>query len=224
MRAARMVPRRLSLGEAALLAALPQSPERLRPDRHPAAALAARAKVLERLREHGILTGAEVAEAKSETLPATRLAFPFLAPHLTQRLSAKAAPGSVIATPVDRGLQQSLETLARREALRFDDGGDLAIVVVENRAHAVRAYLGSADFFGPHGQIDLAQAKRSPGSALKPFIYGLAFDDRAIHPASLIDDEPMRFGNFVNNNCLRTAFFRGLHRRIDCYPRIANYC
>ncbi|HXP75585.1 MAG TPA: penicillin-binding protein 1C [Stellaceae bacterium] len=193
-------PRRLSLGEAALLVALPQSPERLRPDRHPEAALAARAKVLRRLEEHGVLSQTDVADALSEPLPATRLAFPFLAPHLTQHLAAKAAPGSTIATPIDRGLQSSLEALAKREALRFDDAGDLAVVVVENRAHAVRAYLGSADFFGPHGQIDLARAQRSPGSALKPFIYGLAFEDRVIHPASLIDDEPMRFGDYVPRN------------------------
>jgi penicillin-binding protein 1C len=193
-------PRHLSLGEAALLVALPQSPERLRPDRHPEAALAARAKVLRRLWEHGALSETEVAEALGEPLPATRLAFPFLAPHLAQHLAAKAAPGSTIATPIDRGLQSSLEALAKREALRFDDAGDLAIVVVENRAHAVRAYLGSSDFFGPHGQIDLARARRSPGSALKPFIYGLAFEDRVIHPASLIDDEPMRFGDYVPRN------------------------
>jgi len=193
-------PRRLSLGEAALLVALPQAPEQLRPDRHPEAALWARAKVLHRLWEHGVLSETDVADALSEPLPAARLAFPFLAPHLAQHLAAKAAPGSTIATTIDRRLQSSLEALAKREALRFDDAGDLAIVVVENRAHAVRAYLGSSDFFGSHGQIDLARARRSPGSALKPFIYGLAFEDRVIHPASLIDDEPMRFGDYVPRN------------------------
>ena len=193
-------PRRLSVGEAALLVALPQSPERLRPDRYPDAALAARAKVLRRLEQHGVLSQADVADALIEPLPATRLAFPFLAPHLTQHLAAKAAAGSTIATTIDRGLQSSLEALAKREMLRFDDAGNVAIVVVESRAHAVRAYLGSADFFGPQGQLDLAGARRSPGSALKPFIYGLAFDDRAIHPASLIDDEPMRFGDYVPRN------------------------
>jgi len=193
-------PRRLSLGEAALLVALPQSPERLRPDRHPEAAQAARAKVLHRLEEHGALSETDVADALAEPLPTTRLAFPFLAPHLTQHLAFKAAPGSAIATMIDRGLQSGLEALAKREMLRFDDAGNLAIVVVENRAHGVRAYLGSADFFGPQGQLDLARAQRSPGSALKPFIYGLAFDDRAIHPASLIDDEPMRFGDYVPRN------------------------
>ena len=193
-------PRRLSLGEAALLVALPQSPERLRPDRHPEAALSARAKVLHRLEEHGVLSATDVADALSEPLPQSRLAFPFLAPHLTEHLAAKAAPGSTIATTIDRGLQSSLESLAKREMLRFDDAGNLAIVIVENRTHAVRAYLGSADFFGPQGQIDLARAQRSPGSALKPFIYGFAFEDRAIHPASLIDDEPLRFGDYVPRN------------------------
>ncbi len=193
-------PRRLSLGEAALLVALPQSPERLRPDRHPEAALAARTKVLRRIEEHGALSQSEVADAIREPFPATRLALPFLAPHLSQHLAAAATPGSTISTPIDRGLQASLEALAKREAVRFDDAGDLAVVVVENRPHAVRAYLGSSDFFGPHGQIDLARAQRSPGSALKPFIYGLAFEDRMIHPASLIDDEPLRFGDYIPRN------------------------
>jgi penicillin-binding protein 1C len=193
-------PRRLSLGEVALLVAVPQSPERLRPDRHPDVALAARAKVLRRLEEHGALSQTEVADAMREPLPAARLALPFLAPHLSQHLAAAATPGSTISTPIDRSLQTSLEALAKREAVRFDDAGDLAVVVVENRAHAVRAYLGSADFFGPHGQIDLARAQRSPGSTLKPFIYGLAFEDRMIHPASLIDDEPLRFGDYVPRN------------------------
>jgi penicillin-binding protein 1C len=190
-------PRHLTLGEAALLVALPQSPEHLRPDRHPEAALAARAKVLSRLLEHGDLGEAEVAEALAEPLAKARRPFPFLAPHLTQHLASVATPGAAVETPVDATMQSALETLARREQTRFDDGADLAVVVVENRTRAVRAYLGSADFFGPHGQIDLARARRSPGSALKPFIYGLAFDDRVVHPESLIDDEPMRFGDYA---------------------------
>jgi len=193
-------PRHLTLGEAALLVALPQSPERLRPDRHPEAARAARVKVLERLRDHGVISASEAEEAMAEPLPQARLAFPFRAPHLAQELAAKAAPGGVISTTLDGRLQRALETLARREAERFDDGADLAVVVVENRSRAVLAYLGSADFFGRSGQIDLARAKRSPGSALKPFIYGFAFDDRAIHPASMIDDEPIRFGDYAPRN------------------------
>ena len=193
-------PRHLTLGEAALLVVLPQSPERLRPDRHPEAARSARAKVLERLREHGDISADEAQEAMAEPLPEARLAFPFRAPHLAQELAAKASPGGVVTTSIDSGVQRGLESLARREVQRFDDGADIAAVVVENRTRAVLGYLGSADFFGPRGQIDLARAKRSPGSALKPFIYGLAFDDRAIHPASLIDDEPIRFGDYAPRN------------------------
>ncbi len=193
-------PHHLTLGQAALLVALPQSPERLRPDRHPDAAIAARAKVLLRLEQHGILSRPEVLEALNEKLPMTRLAMPLLAPHLTQHLAAAAAPGAAVATGIDRGLQSALESLARREVARVDDGADVAVLVVENRTRALRAYLGGADFFGAHGQIDLARASRSPGSALKPFIYGLAFDDRVVHPASLIDDEPMRFGDYAPRN------------------------
>ncbi len=193
-------PRHLTLGQAALLVALPQSPERLRPDRHPDAAIAARAKVLLRLEQHGILSRPEVLEALNEKLPMTRLAMPLLAPHLSQHLASAAAPGAAISTTIDRAMQSALETLARRESLRFDDGADVAVVVVENRSHALRAYLGGASFFGPHGQVDLARASRSPGSALKPFIYGLAFDDRIVHPASLIDDAPMRFGDYAPRN------------------------
>ncbi|HTZ76871.1 MAG TPA: penicillin-binding protein 1C [Stellaceae bacterium] len=193
-------PHRLTLAQAALLVALPQSPERLRPDRHPEAALAARAKVLLRLEQHGLLSRPEVLEAINEKLPVTRIAMPFLAPHLTQHLASAAAPGAQIATGIDRGIQSALESLARREVERADDGADVAVVVVENRTRALRAYLGGANFFGPRGQIDLARAARSPGSALKPFIYGLAFEDRIVHPASLIDDEPMRFGDYAPRN------------------------
>lgn len=193
-------PRRLTLGEATLLVALPQSPERLRPDRHPEAARAAREKVLRRLAVAAVISEAQMQEAMSEPLPATRLAFPVHAPHLAQHLVRKAAPGAVVATEIDGTLQRGIEALARREAGRFDDGADLAILVVENRDRSVRAYVGGADFFGPHGQIDLARAARSPGSALKPFIYGLAFEDRIVHPASLIEDAPTRFGDYAPRN------------------------
>jgi penicillin-binding protein 1C len=190
-------PARLSLDEAALLVALPQSPERLRPDRHPEAAAGGREKVLHRLRDAGVITDQEFAEAAAAPLPQQRLAFPFHAPHLAQRLAAIARPGNAIATLIDGPLQQRVERLARDERRWFGDGANLAIVIVENRTRAVRAYLGGADFFAPAGEIDLAQSRRSPGSALKPFVYALGFDDGIIHPATLIDDAPMRFGDYA---------------------------
>ncbi len=190
-------PAHLTLGEAALLVALPQSPERLRPDRHPEAALKGRDKVLTRLAAAGAITTAEAAEARTEPLPQQRLAVPFRAPHLAQHLAAKAASGSVIATTLDGSLQRAAEALAAAELRRGDDGANLAIVVIDNRSHALRAYIGGGDFWARGGQVDLARARRSPGSALKPFIYGMGFDDGVVHPATLIDDAPMRFGDYT---------------------------
>ncbi len=111
-------PTRLSAAEAALLVAIPRSPERLRPDRHPEAARAARDRVLLRMAEPGVISPATLAEARAETVPQARLAMPFHAPHLARELrdrqtdgadpthddrSAAAAPGRGAAEP--RGLR-----------------------------------------------------------------------------------------------------------------------
>jgi penicillin-binding protein 1C len=190
-------PARLTLGQAALLVALPQSPEKLRPDRHPAAARAGRDKVLARLRADGIITAQQEREARAEPVPIRRLPLPFAAPHLTQHLMAM-APGGEIETWIDGDLQAAAESLARGEARWFPDGANIAALVIENASRHVIAYLGGVDFFGRRaGQLDLARRARSPGSALKPFIYGMAFDDGAINPATLIDDEPTRFGDYT---------------------------
>jgi penicillin-binding protein 1C len=190
-------PTRLTIGQAALLVALPQSPERLRPDRHPDAARAGRDKVLARLEAAGAISAREADEARAEPMPRQRLAFPFTAPHLAAHLMAL-GPGAETDTNIDGKLQRDVEALARGEARWFSDGADVAVVVVENSTRQVRAYLGGVDYFGRSaGQVDLARASRSPGSALKPFVYGMAFDDGFVHPASLIDDEPTRFGDYA---------------------------
>ena len=193
-------PKSLTLGEAALLVALPQSPERLRPDLHPEAARRGRDKVLTRLVERGVLSQARAGEAMAEPIPVARRPLPFVAPHLADRMIVDAKPGAVIGTEIDSALQSGLEALARREAQAFPDGANLAILVVDNATRCVRAYLGNADFWGRHGQIDLAEAVRSPGSALKPFLYGVIFDDFAAHPETLIEDRPTVFGSYAPRN------------------------
>lgn len=200
-------PAQLTLGQAALLVALPQSPERLRPDRHPAAARAGRDKVLARLLADGLITAQQETEARAEPVPDRRLPFPFAAPHLAQHL-VTLAPGGEIDTWIDGDLQRDTENLVRGEARWFGDDAGLAAIVVENATRHVIAYLGGVDFYGRHaGQLDLARRARSPGSALKPFIYGMAFDDGAINPATLIDDEPTRFGDYAPKDFDRD--FRG---------------
>jgi penicillin-binding protein 1C len=135
--------------------------------------------------------------AEREGVPSFRLAMPILAPHLAARLAQADKTGARIVTTLDPSLQQAVERLALQERAYFEDGSSLAIVVVDNRSHAVLAYLGGTDYWGKSGQIDLAQRSRSPGSALKPFIYGLAFDDLILHPASMMEDAPTQFGDYA---------------------------
>ena len=195
-------PDRLSPGEAALLVALPQAPERTRPDRAPEAARSARDKVLNRMAAIGVLDAMEAAEAAEEQIPNRRLAMPFLAAHLADRL-VTGTPGQLEHhTTIDGALQRSIEDLARQSVRPLDADANLAILVADHRRRVVTAYAGSADFFadGRSGQIDFARAVRSPGSALKPFIYGIGFEDRIIHPETVIEDVPRRFGDYAPAN------------------------
>ncbi|MBB4265714.1 penicillin-binding protein 1C [Roseospira visakhapatnamensis] len=192
-------PRRLTPGQAALLVALPQTPNRLRPDRHPEAARAARAKVLARMVDAGVLTADQAREAAAEPLPATRRPLPVLAPHLTGRLVRAAAPdaGPVLATTLDATLQARVEALVRVHAARLDDARlSVAALVVESETGAARAWVGSPGLLetARQGAVDMTRAPRSPGSALKPLIYGMAFEDGVLHPRTEIDDRPTRFG------------------------------
>jgi penicillin-binding protein 1C len=193
-------PRALDLSESALLVALPQSPSRLRPDRHARAAAGGRDKVLARMVAEGVVTAGDAAVARAEGVPFARQAMPLAAPHLAQRLvlaEARRPAAGRIVTTLNSNIQAAAERLAAQERAYFRDGADVALVVVDNRSRDVLAYVGGTDYWGRAGQVDMAARARSPGSALKPFIYGLAFDDLILHPLSLMDDAPTRFGDYA---------------------------
>jgi penicillin-binding protein 1C len=189
-------PASLDLSQSALLVALPQSPVRQRPDRHAQAALKGRDKVLARMVAEGVVTQGDAATAMKEGVPFARQPMPLAAPHLAQRLVLK-EKSAHITTTLDAGIQASAERLAKQERAYFDDGADISLVVVENRTRNVIAYVGGTDYWGKSGQVDLAARARSPGSALKPFIYGLAFDALVLHPASRMEDAPTSFGDYA---------------------------
>ena len=189
-------PGQLDLSEAATLVALPQSPEHQRPDRHAIRAKAGRDKVLARVIEDGVVTASDARVATREGVASQRLAMPLIAPHLAARL-ARTEKTPHIVTTIDARLQAALERMAKNEQSYVSDGGSLAIVVADNRTHAVLAYVGGTDYWGASGQIDLARRARSPGSSLKPFIYGLAFDDLILHPRSMMVDQPANFGDYA---------------------------
>lgn len=195
-------PKRLSLSEAALLVAMPQSPENRRLDRHPNAARAARDRVLDRMVEDGVVSDADAALAKAVPVPRLRKPMPILAPHSADNAMLSVKDKSVIALTLDAGLQQTLENLARDRAVALGSNISVAILAVDNASGDVLARVGSPDYFDGRraGQVDMTRAVRSPGSTLKPFIYGLAFEDGFVHPESLIDDRPIRFGSYAPEN------------------------
>ncbi len=202
-------PRRLTPAQAALLVALPQSPETRRPDRFPQAATDARARVLDRMTGDGILDADRVAAAMTEPVPSLRRDFPALAPHLTQRLRTADPLTGTIRTTIDADLQRALESLARRAVAKSGDRLSVAIVVADHRTGEILASVGSPGLADTAraGFVDMTQALRSPGSTLKPFVYGLAFDDGLAHPETLIEDRPIAFGTYAPQNFDRT--FRG---------------
>ena len=195
-------PRRLSTAEAAMLVALPQAPESRRPDRKPKAAEAARNRVILRLRNDGIINADQAEASSTEAAPKGRLAFPLLAAHVAERLAKTVPDGTVEQTTIARELQASLETLARGRAIALGSGVAAAILVIDNDTGEVRAHVGGTGYFDAirAGQMDLATALRSPGSTLKPFIYGLAFEDGLVHPETLIDDRAVRYGAYAPEN------------------------
>lgn len=195
-------PARLTDAEAALLVSLPQLPEQRRPDRNAAAALAARQHTLRRLVDARALEAEQAAAAARTAVPDRRRDFPVLAPHLADRLRVAAPAEVVYRTTLDRRLQASLEALARRRAAAFGDKRSIAVLVADHRSGEILARVGSADYFDTprSGQVDMTRALRSPGSTLKPLIYGLAFEAGLVRPATLIEDRPVNFAGYRPQN------------------------
>jgi penicillin-binding protein 1C len=195
-------PKRLSLGEAALLVAIPQSPETRRPDRSPDVAHRARDRVLDRVKQAGRLPADEVAQARGEPSPQARRAMPVLAPHASDQATAAAPDAKIIALTIDATIQKPLEDLARERAHALGPDIAVAIMAVDHTTGEVLARVAGADYFDERraGQVDMTQAVRSPGSTLKPFIYGLGFEDGLIHPETLIEDRPIRYGSYAPEN------------------------
>ncbi len=190
--------RQLSHAEAALLAVLPQAPSRLRPDRAPELARAARDKVLRRLADLGTWDDSALREAQLEPVVARVLRPPMLAALLADKLHREQPDARVIRTSIDPLLQGLAERRVSAHLTPLPPRTSAAVLIVENDSLAVRAYVGSARFGDDQrlGHVDMVQAVRSPGSTLKPFLYGLAIDDGLIHSESLLIDAPQAFDGY----------------------------
>ncbi len=193
-------PAHLTTAEAALLVALPRSPERLRPDRHPQAAIAATRRVL-------AVAGLTPDFPPTDLPPLARHRPPQSAPHLAERLRGMGCSGGV-QTTLNATLQTETAALAARELPFLGPNANIAALIIDNRSRNILAYLGGADFFAPGGMVDMVRATRSPGSTLKPFIYAMALDDGLITPATLIEDAPIDIAGYAPQDFDKS--FRGL--------------
>ena len=192
----------LTHAEAALLAVLPQAPTRYRPDLHNQAAQAARDKVLQRLVDFNVWPQETVKDAMLERVFSANFRPEQLAPLLSRRLLSYSNRQSVVKSTIDSDLQQNLQDVLTSYMSRLPKKSSGAILVVENKTSAVKAYIGTADFANAdrNGYVDMVQAIRSPGSTLKPFLYGLAMDDGLIHSHSLLADVPRNWGAYRPSN------------------------
>ena len=186
---------RLSPGQAALLAGLASAPAADNPFVAPDRARARRALALRRMLELGYVTAADAARARAEPVVATRGDPAFLAPHFTSRVLQWAEDSGVALagtwrTSLDLPLQTELEAEVRHTVALLRDRGvrHAAAVVLDNASGDVLAWVGSPDFWADSaGQVDMVVSPRQPGSALKPFLYALAFD-RGLSPATVLPD------------------------------------
>ncbi|MCY3724661.1 MAG: penicillin-binding protein 1C [Candidatus Poribacteria bacterium] len=214
----------LSLGEAALLAAIPNAPERLRPDRFPENARKAREKVLNRLLARRQISEQQWQEAVQEPIPHKRYPLPFKAPHLSRLLikenrkkfgvrnpSHSRTTNGRIHTTIDAKVQDTAARLlseylgdaARKPSLRGSHSTSTgAIIVMDTQNRHILAMVGSHDFFDRKalGQINGTLAPRSPGSALKPFVYALAMQEGLITPETLLFDVPVTYAGYTPVN------------------------
>jgi penicillin-binding protein 1C len=190
-------PAELTVAQAAVLVALPQSPTKLR--KSPAALKRARDKVLRVAGHHAGFTHGDIVAAQGEPVRLRDIAQPFRAPHLADRVRGTSQD---IRTTIDARLQRSLENKVATWTKSIDPRASMAILIVRLQDRKVQAYIGSAGFRdnGRDGQVDAVRAVRSPGSALKPFIYARAFDEALAHPMTLIDDVETNFGVYAPSN------------------------
>lgn len=195
-------PGRLDTAEAALMVALPQLPEKRRPDRFPEAAKQARERVLQRLAVERVVGEGEAERAALAAVPVNRRDLPSYAPHMAVAARAKFQNAGEVRSTLRLPIQRELEGVARHAAEKLGDKVSVAIVMADAQTGDILAEVGSADYLDTarRGFVEMSRAVRSPGSTLKPFIYGLAFEDGLVGQETIIEDRPADFSGYRPRN------------------------
>jgi len=216
-------PTRLTPAEAALLVALPQRPEARRPDRAPAQARAARDRVLQRMATQQVLSAEAAQVALRAAMPRKMAAFPRLAAHDSDLARARDPNLQRHDLTLDAGVQRKFEVLAAEAAQRVGQRVSVALVAMDHNTGDVIASVGSPAYgaeAGRQGFVDMTRAVRSPGSTLKPLIYGLAFDQGLAHPETVMHDGPVMYDGYAPRNF--DGIFRGDVRVRDALQMSLN--
>jgi penicillin-binding protein 1C len=199
-------PDSISLGEAVTLAVIPQSPAaRTKRGVHSEGLDQARARLAALWVARYLTSEAERRQLQSPVDARPEFPMPWLAPHFVDALLATRRSGAPrVETTLDAGLQRMIERQVQQYIDQYGDRGirNTAVLLADLRDMSVKAWVGSADYWNQaiDGQVDGVLAKRSPGSALKPFIYALALDQGVLHPRTILRDSPTSFGPFTPEN------------------------
>lgn len=195
--------RDLTLSESALLIGLPQAPSRLRPDRHYCAALQRRDYVLGRMRTCGAITVKQYAAALADRPQIHSGVLPWPAPHFCDLVLNRTPCEPFLCTTLDSAIQANVQAILMRKLsdLAPKDVQAGAIVVIDLRASALRAMAcATARDDAPGAAVNFALARRSPGSALKPFLYAFALEQGFCTPRSVLADIPIEIAGYQPRN------------------------
>jgi penicillin-binding protein 1C len=205
-------PDQLTWSEAATLAVLPNAPGLIFPTRSDPLLAKKRDLLLKKLYDNALIPDQTYRLALLEPIPDQFLTFSQDAPHLTQSLKLAHPTQDIIRTTLNKQTQQKVQVATRKHQEQLNRFGieNTAVLVADTRTGAIKAYMGSADYFDKkaQGMVDGVQSARSSGSVLKPFLYALSMDDGLIVPQSYIRDLPTYFDGFAPNNASET--FQGV--------------
>ena len=194
------LPINLSPAEIASLMIVPNSPKHYRLDNNNGAIIGARNKWLARMGRANLLSDKEVQQAITEPLFAKRQDIPRIAPQFCIQLANKIKDQAYIQTNIDLNMQKKAQNILTEyvQKLNLWNITNAAVLIIRNKDHAVMSYVGSANFddVAHQGQVDGVDAIRSPGSALKPMLYALAFDQGLATPKTILYDVPVNFSGY----------------------------
>jgi penicillin-binding protein 1C len=198
------LPSRLSPAQAITLAIIPNRPTSLGFGSDNTFLLQQRNRWIQRFQQSGVLPATQAADALNEPLNAWRRPIPAIAPHLARRLFAAYPDKNNILTLIDARIQQAALLLARNYLRRWQINGvyNASVLIIDNQKRSILAYIGNPEFNDKmhQGQVDGIKAIRSPGSALKPFLYGMAIDKGILTPNTILYDVPINFQGYMPEN------------------------